>query len=141
VKKLSVLAVAIGLGATLFGFGISYWAVAKYEPRLYHYIFITSGLVSAIYGFYEGFRAIRLGRVTVRRPFIALIVNTLGMAATLYGFSQAFRGLHHLSQGWVSTISFLLVAIGLAGALFGFVRAYKLIAPMLKVRSASTVRA
>lgn len=133
-KKLSVSSVALGLGATIFGFGVSYWAVTEFEPRTYHYVFITAGLVAAIYGFCQGFRAIRLGRISVRRPFIALLMNTLGMVATLYGFSQAFRGLHYLPHSWAATISFLLVAIGLAGALFGFIRAYILIVTMLRVR-------
>jgi len=130
-KKLSVILVSLGLAASLFGFGVSYWAVTRFEPRVYHYFFITLGLLATICGFYQAFRAIRLSRITVRGPLLALSVNSTGMVTTLYGFGQAFRGLHRLPQGWESTAGFLLVAIGMACALYGFLRAYKLIIPYL----------
>lgn len=130
-KCLTIIAVC-GLVASLLGFAVAYWAISRFEPRLYHYLLASLGFISTLYGFYQAFRAIRTGQMSVERPQLALGFISAGLVSMLYGFWQAYRGLLMIHAAWIRVMSICLVTIALLAALFGLWRRYQSIVRELR---------
>jgi uncharacterized membrane protein len=112
---------------------MAYWAITRFEPRAYHYILTSLGLIAAIYGFYQAFKTIRLWKIVVGNALIAFLFTTAGLISTIYGFTQAYRGtLMATTTELVRILSIVLVTAGLGGALYGFWRGYKVIIAELR---------
>jgi hypothetical protein len=126
-RKLLITIVVCGLAASVLGFSVAYWAITRFEPRIYHYLLTSLGLVSAMFGFCQAFRAIRTGRISVERPLLAMGFISAGLISTLYGFWQAFRGVLMIRVEWTRTVSVCLVTAALLAALYGFWRGYRVI--------------
>ena len=116
-----------GLVASAVGFCAAYGVIHRFEPRTYHYVLTSLGLLAAGYGFYQALRTIRMGRVEVGHAPLALALTSAGLASTIYGFVQAYRGIVLVSSGPARALGLALVTAGLAGALYGFWRAYRVI--------------
>lgn len=127
VRRLLLAVTWSGLLASLFGFLAAYWAISRFAPRAYHYVFTSLGLAASAYGFYQAFRTIRRWRVSVGNAPVALGFTSAGLVSAVYGFVQAFRGILIGTSGSGRMLAVALVTTGLAGALYGFARAFQVI--------------